>query len=76
VNLFDLFDSETGGKLRAGLAVALGVATFIVAVFQAALDSLDVLPEWEQLGAAAIWLQAVISGLGRFTKLGNTFAKN
>jgi hypothetical protein len=66
-----LFDSETGGKVRAGIAVALGVATFIVAVLQAALDSLDTLPQWEQLGAVAMFLQAAISGLGRFTTFGD-----
>ena len=75
MNLFNLFDSEAGGKVRAAIAVALGVATFIVAVLQAALDSLDSLPDWEQLGAVAIWLQAAISGLGRFTSLGNKLAE-
>lgn len=66
-----LFDSETGGKVRAAIAVALGVATFLIAVLQAALDSLDSLPDWEQLGAVAMFLQAAISGLGRFTSFGN-----
>ena len=66
-----LFDSESGGRVRAAVAVALGVATFLVAVLQAALDSLDSLPDWEQLGAVAMFLQATISGLGRFTSLGN-----
>lgn len=65
------FDTETGGRVRAALAVALGVATFIVAVLQAALDSLDSLPDWQQLGAIAMFLQAAISGIGRFTSIGN-----
>lgn len=66
-----LFDTETGGKVRAAIAVLLGVATFVVAVLQAALDSLDQLPDWEQLGAVAMFLQAAISGIGRFTAIGN-----
>lgn len=71
MNLLDLLDRDLGARLRAGLAVALAVATFLIAVAQTALDSLHVLPDWEQLGAAAIWLQGVVSGLGRFLEFGN-----
>ena len=66
-----ILDREAGAKLRAGLAVALAVATFVVAVLQAAIEALHVLPDWEQIGAVAIWLQGAISFLGRFIEFGN-----
>lgn len=74
MNILDFFDQELGGKLRAGLAVLLAVATFAIAVLQAAADALQFLPDWEQLGAVAIWLQGSVSLLGRFTSLGNKLA--
>lgn len=69
--MLDIFDRELGARIRAGLAVALAVATVLVAVAQAALDTLHVLPDWEQLGAVAIFLQGAVSALGRFTAIGN-----
>ncbi len=69
--MLSILDRESGAKLRAGLAVALAVTTFLVAVLQAAADTLHVLPDWEQLGAVAIWLQGTISLLGRFIEFGN-----
>lgn len=69
--MLSILDRETGAKLRAGLAVALAVATFVVAVLQAALDAAHFLPQWEQIGAIAIWLQGVVSFLGRFIEFGN-----
>lgn len=70
MNLLDLFDKELGAKLRAGLAVALAIATFAVAVLQATADALRFLPEWEQLGAVALWIQGAVSLIGRFTAIG------
>ncbi len=69
--MLSILDREAGAKLRAGLAVALAVATFLVAVLQQAADTLHVLPDWEQVGAVAIWLQGTISFLGRFIEFGN-----
>lgn len=69
--MLSLLDKEAGARIRAGLAVALAIATFLIAMAQAALDTLHVLPDWQQLGAVAIWLQGAISLLGRFTALGN-----
>jgi len=71
VSILDLFDKETGAKLRAGLAVVLAVATFVVAILQAVIDNLGILPQWEQLGAIAMWIQGSITFLGRFTALGD-----
>ena len=72
--MLTIFDKDTGAKLRAGLAVALAVATFVVAVLQAALDAAHFLPAWEQVGAVAIWVQGAVSFLGRFIELGNKIA--
>lgn len=69
--MFTILDRDTGAKLRAWLAVALAVATFLVAVLQAALDAAHFLPQWQEIGAIAIWLQGVVSFLGRFIELGN-----
>lgn len=69
--MLSILDRETGAKLRAGLAVALAIATFLVAVLQAALDAAHFLPQWEEIGAVAIWLQGVVSLLGRFIEFGN-----
>lgn len=72
--MLTILDRDLGAKARAGLAVALAVATLLVAVLQTAADTLHVLPDWEQLGAVAIWLQGTIALLGRFLTVGNKVA--
>lgn len=69
--MLTIFDKETGARLRAGLAVALAVATFLVAVLQGALDAAHFLPAWKEVGAIAMWVQGAVSFLGRFIELGN-----
>ena len=71
MNVLDLFDKELGAKLRAGLAVALAVITFVVAILQAVVDNVGILPQWQEVGAVAMWLQGAITFLGRFTALGD-----
>lgn len=71
MSIFDLFDKELGAKLRAGLAVALAVVTFAVAVLQSIVDNVGILPQWQEVGAVAMWLQGAITFLGRFTALGD-----
>ena len=71
MSVLDLFDKELGAKLRAGLAVALAVITFVVAVLQAVVDNVGILPQWQEVGAVAIWLQGAITFLGRFTAIGD-----
>jgi hypothetical protein len=71
--VLSLLDKELGAKIRGGLVVALGVASFLIAVLQAALDSLHFLPDVGFTDPVAVgsWLTAAIVYLGRFTALGN-----
>ena len=71
MNLLDLLDKDLGEKLRDGIAVALAVVTVIVAVLQAIVDNVGILPQWQEVGAIAIWLQGAITFLGRFTAIGD-----
>lgn len=74
MKVLDVLDKESGARVRALLASALAVATFIVAIAQAALDSLDVLPQWDRIGAVAMILQGTISYVGRFTAFADKVA--
>jgi hypothetical protein len=71
-----LDSSNAGSVIRAKMALALGIITFVVAVLQAMIDNIGVLPEWEYIGAVSIWIQAALSGLGKLTAIGNKIIEN
>jgi hypothetical protein len=75
MNLLNLLDPELGAKVRAVIAVALGVITAVVAVLQAVAGVLDTLPRWQGVGAVAIWIQSALVFLARFTPVGTVTPK-
>ena len=70
-SIFDLFDTELGARLRALLVVALGVASFLTYVLQAALDAAHFLPDYGLVSQVSGYVAAIVVGLGRFTAFGN-----
>jgi hypothetical protein len=71
MNILDIFDKDTGAKLRAFVVVVLALISAVVAVLQGALDVLQTLPDWDHMASAATFISGAIVFLGRFTALGN-----
>ena len=66
-----LDSSNIGSRARVVMLVVFAIATFLLAVLQAALDSFHTLPEWQYTGVTLLWLQAAVSFLGKFTRFGD-----
>lgn len=71
LNPADLLDPALGGKIRAVVAAVLALVTALLAVLQAASSVLDSLPKWQGVGAVAMFLQAAIQYVARFSSVGN-----
>lgn len=70
-NPIDILDPALGGKIRAFIALLLALATAALAVLQSAGDLLQSFPQWRVVGAVAMFIQAAIQTLARFSTVGN-----
>lgn len=70
-NPIDVLDPALGGKVRAFVALVLALVTAALAVLQSAGDILNSLPQWRVVGAVAMFIQAGIQTLARFSTVGN-----
>lgn len=68
-----LFDPEFGRRTRLLLTLILAVVTALLAFLQGVLDVLEFLPDYEYIGAAALFVKAIIERLTFFTNIGNKY---
>jgi hypothetical protein len=67
----NLFNTELGAKARTVLQAVAVLAFALVALLQEVADTLDALPDWGWVGLVLTAISAVITVLGRFTRIGD-----